>query len=58
MSKEQHQLDEMVNAIAQVINVESVKARKEVIKIIGDGVDANNNPSDILIKVLEWCGNE
>jgi hypothetical protein len=48
----------MVHAIAQVINVESVKARKEVIKIIGDGVDANNNPSDILIKVLEWCGNE
>ena len=57
MSNETQQLDEMVNAIQQVVNIEGVKARKDVMKIVSDGVENGTNPTDILIKVLDWCGN-
>jgi hypothetical protein len=57
MSIEEHQLDEMVNAIQQVVNIESVKARKDVINIITAGIENKENPSDILVSVLDWCGN-
>jgi hypothetical protein len=57
MSIEDQQLNEMVNAIQQVVNIEGVKARKDVINIITKGVENKENPSDILIQVLDWCGN-
>jgi len=57
MSNEDQQLNEMVNAIQQVVNIEGVKARKDVINIITKGVENKENPSDILIQVLDWCGN-
>jgi hypothetical protein len=57
MTNAEHQLDEMVNAIVQVVNIEGVKARKDVINIINAGVESKQNPSDILISVLDWCGN-
>ena len=57
MTNAEHQLDEMVNAIVQVVNIEGVKARKDVINIITAGVESKQNPSDILISVLDWCGN-
>jgi hypothetical protein len=57
MTNAEHQLDEMVNAIVQVVNIEGVKARKDVINIITKGVENKENPSDILISVLDWCGN-
>jgi hypothetical protein len=55
---EEHQMNEMVNAIQQVVSIENVKARKDVIKIITEGVEAGTNPADILCNVLDWCGNE
>jgi hypothetical protein len=57
MTNAEHQLDEMVNAIVQVVNIEGVKACKDVINIINAGVESKQNPSDILISVLDWCGN-
>ena len=57
MTHSEQQLDEMVNAIQQVVNIEGVKARKDVINIITKGVENKENPSDILIQVLDWCGN-
>jgi hypothetical protein len=57
MTHSEQQLDEMVNAIQQVVNIEGVKARKDVINIITKGVENKENPSDILISVLDWCGN-
>ena len=41
MSIEEQQLNEMVNAIQQVVNIEGVKARKDVINIITKGVENN-----------------
>jgi hypothetical protein len=57
MSIEEQQLNEMVNAIQQVVNIEGVKARKDVINIITKGVENKENPADILVSVLDWCGN-
>jgi hypothetical protein len=57
MTNAEHQLDEMVNAIVQVVNIEGIKARKDVINIITKGVENKENPSDILVSVLDWCGN-
>ena len=55
MSLEQQQTDEMANAIAQVINIEQVKSQRAVLNLISTGVEANKNPSDILVDVIEWC---
>lgn len=57
MSIEEQQLNEMVNAIQQVVNIEGVKARMDVINIITAGVSNKDNPADILVSVLDWCGN-
>jgi hypothetical protein len=57
MTIEEQQLNEMVNAIQQVVNIEGVKARKDVINIITAGVESKQNPADILVSVLDWCGN-
>jgi hypothetical protein len=57
MSIEDQQLNEMVNAIQQVVNIEGIKARKDVISIITAGVESKQNPTDILVSVLDWCGN-
>ena len=57
MSIEDQQLNEMVNAIQQVVNVQDIKARQEVLNLIGTGLNADKNPAEILSSVLDWCGN-
>lgn len=57
MSNAELQLDEMVNAIQQVVNVQEFKSRKQVLDLIQTGVDSNKNPAEILSIVLDWCGN-
>ena len=62
MSKEDHQLDEMVNAIQSVIGVSEHKGRiqskQEVIKIINDGLDKGFMPMTILHNLANWAGGD
>jgi hypothetical protein len=57
---EQHQLDEMVNALQQVIGVSEHKGRlaaqQEVVKLINDGLDKNHMPMTILHNIANWAG--
>jgi cell fate (sporulation/competence/biofilm development) regulator YlbF (YheA/YmcA/DUF963 family) len=59
MTNEEHQLDEMVTALHQVINVSEVKAtiqaKREVIAIIDSGLDNNNSFQVILTQVIDWA---
>lgn len=57
MTHSEQQLDEMITAIQQVINVQDFKARKEVLNLIEHGVNNKDNPAQILSTVLDWCGN-
>jgi hypothetical protein len=54
---EQHQLDEMVNALQQVVNNEHIKTRKKVMSIVQAGIEAEKDSTKILMEVLDWCGN-
>jgi hypothetical protein len=54
---EQHQLDEMVNALQQVVNNEHIKTRKKVMSIVEAGIKAEKDSTKILMEVLDWCGN-
>jgi len=60
MTNPEHQLDEMVNAIQQVIAVSEHKSRlttqQEVIKLINDGLDKNHSPFTILSNLTNWAG--
>ena len=60
MTKEDHQLDEMVNAIQQVTAISEKKARletqKEVVDLINDGLDKNLMPMTILHNIANWAG--
>jgi cell fate (sporulation/competence/biofilm development) regulator YlbF (YheA/YmcA/DUF963 family) len=59
MTKEEHQLDEMVEALHQVMNVTETKAtiqaKREVIEIINNGLDNNNSFQVILTQVIDWA---
>jgi hypothetical protein len=60
LSNEEQQLDEMVNAIQQVIGVSEHKAKldakREVIDIINKGLDKNHMPMTILHELANWAG--
>jgi hypothetical protein len=60
MTNEEHQLDEMVNAIQQVTAVSESKgkliAKQEVIKLINEGLDKNHMPMTILSTLANWAG--
>jgi hypothetical protein len=62
MSKPEQQLDEMVNALQQVIGVSEHKGRlaaqQEVIKIINDSLDKNHMPMTILHTLANWAGED
>ena len=62
MTKPDHQLDEMVNALQQVMGVSEHKARleaqKEVIKIINDGLNKGFMPTTILSNLANWAGGD
>lgn len=53
-----HQVEELTRAISQVVNTESLKARIEVMKVIDAGVEAKQNPAEILVSILDWCKGE
>ena len=59
MTKEEHQLDEMVEALHQVMNVTETKAtiqaKREVVAIIDSGLDNNNSFQVILTQVIDWA---
>jgi cell fate (sporulation/competence/biofilm development) regulator YlbF (YheA/YmcA/DUF963 family) len=59
MTNEEHQLDEMVEALHQVMNVTETKAtiqaKREVIAIIDSGLDNNNSFQVILTQVIDWA---
>ena len=59
MTKEKHQLDELVNAIQQVSDVSQkkgvIQAKQEVVRIIDAGLDNNNSFQVILTQVIDWC---
>ena len=57
MSNPDHQLDEMVNALQQVVNNEHIKTRKKVMSIVQAGIEAEKDSTKILMEVLDWCGN-
>lgn len=61
MTKEQHQLDEMVNAIQQVTNISEKKAtiaaKREVIHIITQDHDDSVSPHMTIIKLINWASN-
>lgn len=59
MTNEEHQLNEMVEALHQVMNVTETKAtiqaKREVIAIIDSGLDNNNSFQVILTQVIDWA---
>jgi hypothetical protein len=59
MTKEEHQLDEMVEALHQVMNISQTKAtieaKREVVNIIDTGLNNNNSFQVILTQVIDWC---
>jgi hypothetical protein len=59
MTKEEHQLDELVNAIQQVADISQKKgiiiAKREVVDIIDKGLDNKDSWHDILTKVIDWA---
>ena len=54
MPKLSHQVEELKNAVGQLINVERTKAKLDVFTIIKDGKEAGRSPYDILTQVLNW----
>jgi hypothetical protein len=61
MTKEEHQLDELVNAIQQVAAISQKKgviiAKREVVDIINKGLDNKHSWHVILTKVIDWAKN-
>ena len=61
MTKEEHQLDEMVNAIQQVTAVSETKgmvmAKREVMALIDAAIDTDAHALDIIDMIIEWAGN-
>ena len=59
MTKEEHQLDELVNAIQQVADISQKKgiiiAKREVVDIIDKGLDNKDSWHVILTKVIDWA---
>jgi hypothetical protein len=59
MTNEEHQLNEMVEAIQQVTAISETKgiilAKQEVIKIIDNGIDSDKNWHEVIIDVMAWC---
>jgi len=59
MTNEEHQLDEMVNAIQQVTAVSESKgiiiAKREVVDIIDKGINNQDSWHVILTKVIDWA---
>ena len=59
MTKEEHQLDEMVNAIQQVTAVSETKgiiiAKREVVDIIDKGINNKDSWHVILTKIVDWA---
>ena len=59
MTKEEHQLDELVNAIQQVADISQKKgviiAKREVVDIIDKGLNNKDSWHVILTKVIDWA---
>lgn len=59
MTKEEHQLDELVTAIQQVSDVSQkkgvIQAKQEVVSIIDAGLNNKNSFQVILTQVIDWC---
>jgi hypothetical protein len=59
MTKEEHQLDELVNAIQQVADISQKKgviiAKREVVDIIDKGLDNKDSWHVILTQVIDWA---
>ena len=60
MSKEQHQLDEMVEAIQQVTEVAQhigeIEAKREIIAILDKAI-TNGLDNDLIIRqIMHWAG--
>jgi hypothetical protein len=59
MTKEEHQLDELVTAIQQVADVSQKKgvimAKQEIVRIIDTGLNNKNSFQVILTQVIDWC---
>jgi hypothetical protein len=59
MTKEEHQLDELVNAIQQVADISQKKgviiAKRQVVDIIDKGLDNKDSWHVILTKVIDWA---
>jgi hypothetical protein len=59
MTKEEHQLDELVNAIQQVADISQKKgviiAKREVVDIIDKGINNKDSWHVILTKVIDWA---
>jgi hypothetical protein len=54
MPKLTHQVEELKNAVSQLINVERTKAKLDVFTIIKDGHEAGRPALDILQQILNW----
>jgi hypothetical protein len=61
MTKEQHQLDELVNAIQQVADISNkkgiIQAKQEVVAIIDKGLDNKDSWQVMLTKIVDWANN-
>jgi cell fate (sporulation/competence/biofilm development) regulator YlbF (YheA/YmcA/DUF963 family) len=59
MTKEEHQLEEMVTALHQVMNISQTKAtieaKQEVVAIIDKGLDNKDSWHVILTKIVDWA---
>jgi hypothetical protein len=61
MTNEEHQLNEMVDAIQQVTAISETKgiiiAKREVVDIINTGLENKDSWHVILTKVIDWAKN-
>jgi urease gamma subunit len=61
MTKEEHQLEELITAIQQVADISQKKgiiiSKREVMALIDAAIDKDAHALDIVDMIIEWAGN-
>jgi hypothetical protein len=55
MTNTEHQLNEITEALRQVIAIEQIKARQQVLKIIATELENGTSPHQILEDLVNWA---
>lgn len=58
MTNTEHQLNEITDALRQVIAIEQIKAKQQVITIIATELENSTSPHQILNELVNWATGE